>query len=551
MRYWVYINGKVIEMPFEEGELSAIKGFNADTLVCKETPAAGETQEWMPAKMLIEAYKQPAPPPPPSRQIIEKFSPSSQNTVLKEPKGTILSSNIFGSTEKKEPEPQQNNTDAMFSQTEAIFPEEIEQENKELSEQEKLKKEIFSEPPTEVVSFDAVEEFDVDKHSDNSTESEEEILKTAIRTSISSKNIKKANTSVQAIDIINNNNIDISDEQEDEVKAENSEEKSAEKSEENAPKEEVDSQKDLSQTELTPLGDSEKKPLTRLFDSEPVVQEPAPTPQEQPVKEEQPIKEEIQEQNENPEDEFVPEEEISLGDEDLLIEDIKEEAPVLENNEPAPKEVQEVLQEFVKENQTQEKGKFEDTLKTSPALVADLAAEMPSNEFLPKQENNILDIQNQPDNIDEHPTTLEELTGRYPIEEEASSSKEQPAKEEQKTAPQEQENNISQEQQEEGIVIPAEIHPDVIVEEVKEEEPVKVEENIPSPETQTIADKDNFLNTFSSDIETVFLLPGAIVLKKIGLLALFEGMVFLFILILGYIYLFKKGAFVWSYENNN
>lgn len=53
------------------------------------------------------------------------------------------------------------------------------------------------------------------------------------------------------------------------------------------------------------------------------------------------------------------------------------------------------------------------------------------------------------------------------------------------------------------------------------------------------------------DIETVFLLPWAMLLKKIGLLALFEGIVFLFILILGYIYLFKKGAFVWSYENNN
>ena len=53
------------------------------------------------------------------------------------------------------------------------------------------------------------------------------------------------------------------------------------------------------------------------------------------------------------------------------------------------------------------------------------------------------------------------------------------------------------------------------------------------------------------DIETVFLLPWAIMLKKIGLLALFEGGVFLLILILGYIYLFKHGAFTWSYENNN
>ena len=53
------------------------------------------------------------------------------------------------------------------------------------------------------------------------------------------------------------------------------------------------------------------------------------------------------------------------------------------------------------------------------------------------------------------------------------------------------------------------------------------------------------------DIETIFLLPWAIVLKKIGLFALFEGGVFLFIIVLGYIYLLKKGAFVWSYESHN
>ena len=53
------------------------------------------------------------------------------------------------------------------------------------------------------------------------------------------------------------------------------------------------------------------------------------------------------------------------------------------------------------------------------------------------------------------------------------------------------------------------------------------------------------------DIETIFLLPWALELKKIGYFALLEGSIFIFILIIGYIYLFKKGAFVWSYENNN
>ena len=96
MRYWVYLNDKVMEKPFEEGELSSVPGFNADTLVCKETPAPGETQEWLPAKMVIEAYKRPVPPPPPPPQILSKFAPQ-QNTEA-EPKVTVFSGNIFGSS---------------------------------------------------------------------------------------------------------------------------------------------------------------------------------------------------------------------------------------------------------------------------------------------------------------------------------------------------------------------------------------------------------------------------------------------------------------------
>jgi|GEM_PF-3404885 hypothetical protein len=520
MRYWVYINGKVIEMPFEEGELSAIKGFNADTLVCKETPAPGESQEWMPAKMLIEAYKQPAPPPPPSKQIIEKFAAKPQDTFLKEPKGTILSSNIFGTEEKKEPEnqPQQNNANTPFGQTEAIFPEETAQENKELSEEEKIKEELFSEPPTEVISFDKLEVFDVDKHEDeDNTESEEEILKTAIRTTISSKKTKKENQTLQAIDIVNNNNIDISDQEEEEKPEEvKSEEKpTKEKSQEESLKnvmpldgevrvlDEVAQKQDFTQTELTPLGAADKKPLTRLFDSEPVVEE-QPAQQEQPVQEEQPTPQEQPVE----EEEFNPEEEISLEDDNFIIDTNNGEKPVIENNTPAPKEVQEVLQEFAEENEVeiQDQKPLEDTFKTSPALVAELQESKPVKEVEPKQENDILDLQTQPqpDNIEEHPTTLEELTGRYPIEEETPVQQEAPADQPQENK---QEESNSEENQPTGIVIPAEIHPDIIVEEIKEEgsEENQAEENIPSQKTQTIPEKDNFLNTFSSDIETVFL----------------------------------------------
>ncbi len=53
------------------------------------------------------------------------------------------------------------------------------------------------------------------------------------------------------------------------------------------------------------------------------------------------------------------------------------------------------------------------------------------------------------------------------------------------------------------------------------------------------------------DIETVFLLPWAILVKKLGLFALVEGLFFLMLLVLGYMYLYRNGAFSWSYENNN
>lgn len=485
MRYWVYINGKVIEMPFEEGELSAIKGFNADTLVCKETPAPGETQEWVPAKMLIDSYKQPVPPPPPSKQVIEKFSHKPQDTFIKEPKATILSSNIFGSEGNKNQTPE--NVEAVLDRTEALSPEEMAQEGNSLTETQRFKEEIFSEPPTEVVSFDEMKGIDLDKYENTSTESEEEILKTAIRTTISNKNVKKEEKTVQAVDIVNNNSIDLSDNKE-------------ETSEEDK-REETTSEQNLSETELTPLGDSEKKPLTRLFDSEPIQEETQPSSQEEESLSSS-EKEETHpsaEQHNDVEDEFSPEEEISLEDDDFIIDNNEEENPVIENNEPASKEVQKVLQELASDKleiQEQKEGQnFEETFKTQPALVAELQEENPVKEEEPVQENDILDSQDGNENkgsIEDHPTTLEELTGRYPIEEEA------PAKEEAEPTPQE---NPS-----EGVVVPAEIHPDVIVEEVKEEtvkdRPAESQAN---PETQTVPDKDNFLNTFSSDIETVFL----------------------------------------------
>jgi NADH-quinone oxidoreductase subunit A len=48
------------------------------------------------------------------------------------------------------------------------------------------------------------------------------------------------------------------------------------------------------------------------------------------------------------------------------------------------------------------------------------------------------------------------------------------------------------------------------------------------------------------DIEVIFLLPWAIVLRKLGLFGLIEMVVFVFILLVGYVYAWKKGALEWE-----
>jgi len=47
------------------------------------------------------------------------------------------------------------------------------------------------------------------------------------------------------------------------------------------------------------------------------------------------------------------------------------------------------------------------------------------------------------------------------------------------------------------------------------------------------------------DVELVFLYPWAVVAKKLGWVALFEIVVFLFILFMGFLYAHKKGALKW------
>jgi NADH-quinone oxidoreductase subunit A len=48
------------------------------------------------------------------------------------------------------------------------------------------------------------------------------------------------------------------------------------------------------------------------------------------------------------------------------------------------------------------------------------------------------------------------------------------------------------------------------------------------------------------DVEAVFIYPWAVVFDKIGIYAFIEMVIFIFILLVGYIYAWKKEAFQWD-----
>ncbi len=48
------------------------------------------------------------------------------------------------------------------------------------------------------------------------------------------------------------------------------------------------------------------------------------------------------------------------------------------------------------------------------------------------------------------------------------------------------------------------------------------------------------------DVEAIFLYPWAVVFDKIGLYAFVEMIIFIVILLVGYIYAWRKGAFTWD-----
>ena len=48
------------------------------------------------------------------------------------------------------------------------------------------------------------------------------------------------------------------------------------------------------------------------------------------------------------------------------------------------------------------------------------------------------------------------------------------------------------------------------------------------------------------DVETVFMFPWAVIMDELALFGLIEMLVFLFILVVGYVYVWRKGALEWT-----
>lgn len=48
------------------------------------------------------------------------------------------------------------------------------------------------------------------------------------------------------------------------------------------------------------------------------------------------------------------------------------------------------------------------------------------------------------------------------------------------------------------------------------------------------------------DIETVFMIPWGVAFRRLGLFGLIEMLVFILILLVGYVYAWKRGAFEWD-----
>jgi len=86
MRYWAYMNNQVAG-PFEKEKLQAVPGFTLATLICPETPAAGEAPGWKAASACPEvtAVFNQAPAQPPRPAAESPLAMTMRGTLIEEP----------------------------------------------------------------------------------------------------------------------------------------------------------------------------------------------------------------------------------------------------------------------------------------------------------------------------------------------------------------------------------------------------------------------------------------------------------------------------------
>lgn len=90
MRYWAYVDNEV-RGPFEKDKLPALPNFGEASLICPETPAAGETAAWKAASAYPEIAallaKPPAqaPAPAPARPAESPLAMTMRGTLISDP----------------------------------------------------------------------------------------------------------------------------------------------------------------------------------------------------------------------------------------------------------------------------------------------------------------------------------------------------------------------------------------------------------------------------------------------------------------------------------
>lgn len=88
MRYWAYMNNQVAG-PFETEKLPGVPGFTLATLICPETPAAGEAPGWKAPSAYPEVLAvfsaAPAPAQPPRPAAESPLAMTMRGTLIEEP----------------------------------------------------------------------------------------------------------------------------------------------------------------------------------------------------------------------------------------------------------------------------------------------------------------------------------------------------------------------------------------------------------------------------------------------------------------------------------